>query len=168
MPKGYHQPPLQAQRKQRAIDMIVAGKSYRAIAEELGTTRATLWHWRTHNKAFREQLAIAQREATVEARETISLWSSRAVETIVALMEDVTVKPDVRLRAAAEILDRAGVVHVEERGTDDANVLTAGAESEMVRIIAGDKRLLERVMSAARMLPAPVEDSDEDDLEDEP
>jgi hypothetical protein len=39
----------------------------------------------------------------------------------------------------------------------------------MVRIIAGDKRLLERVMSAARMLPAPVEDSDEDeDVEDEP
>lgn len=96
-----------APRRARALELLLEGRTDREVASELRCDPSTVWRWRM-DPAFTAELRRIHRER-VDALETrIDALTESAVGVISELMGDASLPPMVRLRAAVEILDRAG------------------------------------------------------------
>lgn len=95
-----------------AIRLMAAGRGNQAIADELGVTPARVSEWR-HDPLVQEELRRLGGEALEEARAILMGGVLDAARTLVAASSPLApgrskVKP-LHLRAAADLLDRAGL-----------------------------------------------------------
>jgi transposase-like protein len=70
-----------------AIDLIVAGQTYKSIAEQVGVHYNTLAKWRM-NKNFVKELNKSRKEAIKGAQAIMATNASYAAERIIQIMDD--------------------------------------------------------------------------------
>ena len=95
------------------VASLATGASIRDAAAAAGVTPRTTLRWR-EKPAVREALAALEADELAVARALTASRLTEAVETVVVLMENDAVDPRVRLAAAKDLLDRAGVKASEE------------------------------------------------------
>ena len=93
-------------RRARAKELMLAGRTDREIAAELGVDPSTVWRWRT-DPSFSEELDREQRERFAQVGERLSALVPRAVDTLGEILSDPATPPMLRVRCAETILDRA-------------------------------------------------------------
>lgn len=95
-------------KQHRAVELILCGSSLQKVADAIGVRRETLWRWR-RSPEFRAQLEAERAHRLREACARLE----QLIPTAVAALEDLMVNPvhpaSVRLSAARDLLDRAGV-----------------------------------------------------------
>lgn len=98
----------------RAMEMRLAGLTMQQIAEELGFSRKTVekWFWGGHPQ-FRAEWQRILDEHIERARNTLLKAAPAAAETIAKLAQQAT-NENVRLGAAKDVLDRAGLKPAEK------------------------------------------------------
>ena len=79
----------------RAIEQLVAGRSIRAVAEDLSISEATLDQW-LRDADFREQLLEASRAIHDRAMVKLSSAQDTAVEKLISLIADADSKVSLR------------------------------------------------------------------------
>lgn len=143
-PKTRGLTPVQIQ----AAVLLGSGSNFGQTAEAVGVDAKTIWHWR-QTPEFQAEIQRAIAETTAAAREHIqasllkaSVRVSDALEAVkpiylkdgegFAPVEDV---PDhnARLRAAFDVLDRAGIPRKVEAVGDDPTKALAAALAEALR-----------------------------------
>lgn len=92
-----------------AVRLALQGKSTAAIADELGVHRGTVWAWLSSPDAA-GKLADARRAVVDAVTLRLQELAHDALDLLAEVMTDASVPPAVRVRAACELLDRAGVV----------------------------------------------------------
>ena len=108
-------------KRQRAIDLVLAGRSHTEVAAELGCRRETVWRW-SGEPAFAAELSARRVDRRGAVAAELDAGALDAVRLLRSLVGDAEAPAAARVRAAAELLDRAGVtstVAVEIR-MDDA------------------------------------------------
>lgn len=109
------------EKQQRALELLVEGKSLAQVAGAIGISRATLWRWRALPD-FARALAEVRSASLEAAAHTLAEASRAAVDTFVELLGSDS--DSVRLGAAREVLARCGlddatsVIKREESGYD--------------------------------------------------
>lgn len=92
-------------RQHSAILHLLGGKTIVDAAKAAGVAEKTLHAW-LKEPAFAEELAAARRQAIGTALDVLTASARDAAAVVVALVNDKTVAPLVRLRAAEALLDR--------------------------------------------------------------
>lgn len=92
-----------------AVRLALQGKSTAAIADELGVHRGTVWAWLSSPDAA-GKLADARRAVVDAVTLRLQELAHDALDLLAEVIADASVPPAVRVRAACELLDRAGVV----------------------------------------------------------
>ena len=108
-------------KRQRAIDLVLAGRSHTEVATELGCRRETVWRW-SGEPAFAAEISARRVDRRGAVAAELDAGALDAVRLLRSLVGDAEAPAAARVRAAAELLDRAGVtstVAVEIR-TDTA------------------------------------------------
>lgn len=88
----------------KAIDCLLTQPTTKRAAEAAGVGYATLRRWlgqQDFNQAFQRARTVSY-EATLQTLQTVT---SRAIETLCALMENPELAPSVRVNAAGKLLD---------------------------------------------------------------
>ena len=112
-------------RDEEIVSLLVAGYAVAAITRELGCSRATVGAVRSRPEV-QEQLA-AEREKRADAHAAMLEDARRilregGIAAAHALVDAVTHHdPNVRARAAAQVLDRIGVPRIEEVHTREGD-----------------------------------------------
>lgn len=88
-----------------AIAALMTGATIEAAASAVGVNAATVHRW-LRDPAFVEELAAARRLTIGAALDTLTAGARAAAAEIAALVNDKSVAPLVRLRAAEALLDR--------------------------------------------------------------
>ena len=112
---------LSAKQLQAAI-LIVGGASITATAEQISITRITLHQWLKSDDLFIAHLNGLKQDLINAGRASLQASVALAIETINSLMTDSD-NGIVRLNAAKEILNRAGINNALVIGSDDADLL---------------------------------------------
>ena len=95
-------------RENAAVDLILEGHSDATVAKQLNVSRTTVWRWR--NKPKTVALIAAKRNRQREASEArLAELVAVAMDCLESVLTDAQASPAVRLKAATEILDRAGM-----------------------------------------------------------
>lgn len=97
-----------AARRDRLLDLVLAGMTHSAIARELGVHRTTVYRW-VVDPALAEELRELRAARRFAAQESLQDVARKAIRTLEALLDDTACPPAVRLRAACAVLDRAGI-----------------------------------------------------------
>jgi orotate phosphoribosyltransferase-like protein len=112
-----------------AVRLALQGKSTAAIAEELQVHRGTVWAWLS-SPGVAGKLADARRAVVDAVTLRLQELAHDALDLLAEVMADANVPPGVRVRAACELLDRAGIagapavtVTVAPQGVDVAPLL---------------------------------------------
>lgn len=112
-----------------AVRLALQGKSTAAIAEELQVHRGTVWAWLSSPEVA-GKLADARRAVVDAVTLRLQELAHDALDLLAEVMADTNVPPAVRVRAACELLDRAGIagapavaVTVAPQGVDVAPLL---------------------------------------------
>lgn len=128
-------------RQEKAAFLTSIGKKGREVAKELGVHETTISQWK-HDPEFMELVNGYQRETREAARHAIEGAVLSAVECLKEIMEGSDSTPDaVRVRAACELLDRAGLTAKNDKVSnyDDLDAMAptelAGQLAEAVRIL---------------------------------
>lgn len=96
----------------RAAELIAEGASSVEVAAALNVSRTTAWRLAQEPEVVVAVKSIRDARANTAALR-IEHFASRAAQVLGELVDDREVPPVVRLRAACELLDRAGYGHVE-------------------------------------------------------
>jgi len=97
----------------RAFEMRLAGVPIKQIAEELGFSPRTVEKWFYAHPAIRAEWQRILDEHVERARNTLLRAAPAAAATIAKLAQDA-VNENVRLGAAKDVLDRAGLKPAEK------------------------------------------------------
>jgi hypothetical protein len=87
----------------RALALRYEGRTWTAIAQELGCSREALRQWR-EREAIDRELASASREAAEAAAGALTLAAGEAVGVLRAVMQDAAAPPSARVSAARTAL----------------------------------------------------------------
>jgi hypothetical protein len=68
--------------QQNAVDHLLQGRSDRAVAEEVGVSRQTVWEWRNKDPLFIAELNRQRSEMWHEARERLKSLANRALDVV--------------------------------------------------------------------------------------
>jgi len=98
-------PPLTSV-QQCVVDALAAGSTLTDAAEAYGVHRVTIYRWMKTSKPFAAALHRARAEFVLARRDDLRLLSNRAVETLLAILDNPKASPAVQLRAAMFILQR--------------------------------------------------------------
>ena len=136
-------PGIGKQRRPRALELFVAGRSTTEVAADLGVTPQSV-HTTLHDAQFAAELADARRERWDSLRGRLDALALEGVDELASLARgwpdndgaperdsrgDLVVNPSVRERAWRDLLDRAGVsptLAVEVRREQGQKETTAG------------------------------------------
>jgi Homeodomain-like domain len=89
--------------QESAIDLLILGKSDREVAEAVGVTRETVWHWRHEHPVFMATLERRRAEVWRQPQERLRSLLSKAVENIGQAVESGD------LKASIEVLKAVGM-----------------------------------------------------------
>lgn len=123
-----------------AVRLALQGKSTAAIADELGVHRGTVWAWLSSPDAA-GKLADARRAVVDAVTLRLQELAHDALDLLAEVMADASVPPAVRVRAACELLDRAGIA-----GAPAVAVTVAPQGVDVTPLL---RRLTERIDVAA-------------------
>jgi len=112
---------LNAKQLQTAV-LLSGGTTITLAAEQAGVTRVTLHQWLKNDDEFIAYLNSLKRDLVDSARAGLQASVALAIETINTIMTDSD-NDVVRLSAAKEVLNRAGINHAHTIGSDDAERL---------------------------------------------
>ena len=90
-------------KKRKAIAALAGGQDFERAAEAAGVTVRTLHRWRSDPR-FMAELRAADSEQLGEIARVLNGASRDAVTVLMGVMNDAKAKPDLRIRAAGEIL----------------------------------------------------------------
>lgn len=71
----------------KAIEMIVEGRSYKEVCDEVGISKSGLAKWRC-NKNFIKELSKNRKQATKEAQNMAATNASYALQRIIEIIDD--------------------------------------------------------------------------------
>jgi len=91
-----------------AVELAIEGKTTGEIASALGVHRATVWSWLS-DPVRSAQVDHARRLAVEAVGVRLRELAHDALDTLSSIMLDPVAPHVVRVRAACELLDRAGV-----------------------------------------------------------
>jgi transposase-like protein len=97
-----------------AVRLAAQGVSTAQIATDLGVHRGTVWAWLSTPEAAAD-LADTKRAATEGVTMRLRELTHDALDVLADLMRDDAVPHAVRVKAACELLDRAGVTSATPR-----------------------------------------------------
>ncbi len=106
-------------KQHQAAVFIAGGATITATAEQLEITRATVHDWLKNDFTFQAHLNGLKREVIEAGRLSLQSSIALAVETINSIMQN-SENDLARLKAAHDILDRAGIDKPQSIGSDDA------------------------------------------------
>ena len=109
---------LSAKQLQAAI-LIVGGATVTATAEQISVTRITLHQWLKSDDSFIAHINSLKQDLINAGRAGLQASVALAIETINSILKDGE-SDVVRLNAAKEILNRAGINNALVIGSDDA------------------------------------------------
>lgn len=112
---------LNAKQLQTAV-LLSGGTTITLAAEQAGVTRVTLHQWLKNDDEFIAYLNSLKRDLVDSAGAGLQASVALAIETINTIMTDSD-NDVVRLNAAKEVLNRAGINHAHTIGSDDAERL---------------------------------------------
>ena len=92
--------------QQSVIDTLAAGSTITAAAEAHGIHRITIYRWMKTRKDFAAALHRARAEFFLARRDDLHYLSNRALETLLAILDNPRSSPAVLLRTAMFILQR--------------------------------------------------------------
>ena len=98
-------PPLTAV-QQCVVDALAAGSTLTDAAEAYGIHRVTVYRWMKNCKPFAAALHRARAEFVLARRDDLHHLSNRALETLLAILDNPKSSPAVLLRTAMFILQR--------------------------------------------------------------
>ena len=91
-----------------AAELMIEGLEDSEIAERLGLGRTTVWRWR-HKPEVATVVAQARNRRMEENRRRLDELVIKAMDVFGELIADENTPPAIRLKAASEVLDRAGI-----------------------------------------------------------
>lgn len=94
--------------RQRARELLLEGRSVAEVATLAGVSPTAVYKWRKE-RTFAERLEAAQATRLTIARDRFQSLAGRALDVMAEILEDVNAPTAVRLKAATEICDRAGI-----------------------------------------------------------
>ena len=106
----------------QAAALLSGGATITATAEQTGITRVTVHQWLRDDDVFIAHLNSLKRDLIDSARAGLQASVALAIETINSIMTDSD-NDIVRLNAAKEVLNRAGINNAQVIGSDDAERL---------------------------------------------
>jgi transposase-like protein len=112
---------LSAKQTQAAL-LLARGDTITTAAEQIGVNRMTIQQWLKKDDNFNAYLNSLKREFVDAGRSAMRASIVTAIDTINQLMLSST-NDVVRLNAAKEILDRAGLANDKPIGSDDVSQL---------------------------------------------
>lgn len=95
-----------------ALELLLEGHSNTEVAERLNLDRTTVWKW-TKDPQFAGELSERRAERRHAAHGLLDAEVPRCIRTLVTIRDDVRAPAIVRVKAAAELLDRAGIGPVQ-------------------------------------------------------
>jgi hypothetical protein len=104
---GQHnnQPPL-SDVQQCVVNALAAGATLSAAAESFGVHRVTVYRWIKNYKPFAAALSNARADFVLASRDKLYHLSVRALDTLLAVLENPKSSPAVLLRTAMFVLQR--------------------------------------------------------------
>ena len=112
---------LNAKQLQAAV-LLSGGATVTLAAEQTGITRVTLHEWLRNDDRFIAHLNSLKHDLIDAGRAGLQASVALAIETINSIMTDSD-NDLVRLNAAKEVLNRAGINNAQAIGSDDAERL---------------------------------------------
>ena len=106
----------------KAALLLARGDTITTTAEQVGVNRMTIQQWLKKDDNFNAYLNSLKREFVDAGRSAMRASIVTAIDTINQLMLSST-NDVVRLNAAKEILDRAGLANDKPIGSDDVSKL---------------------------------------------
>ncbi|GDX86046.1 hypothetical protein LBMAG43_20880 [Methylococcaceae bacterium] len=106
----------------KAALLLARGDTITTTAEQIGVNRMTIQQWLKKEDNFNAYLNSLKREFVDAGRSAMRASIVTAIDTINQLMLSST-NDVVRLNAAKEILDRAGLANDKPIGSDDVSEL---------------------------------------------
>lgn len=103
-------------RRRRALELLSEGASKSSVAAELEVQPSTVWRW-LQDPSFAAELRQIHEDRLEQVEDRLQCLAKDALEVMATIMMDAEAPHAVRLRAASEILERAGI------GTVDARVI---------------------------------------------
>src|SRR5665213_88616 len=101
----------------RAMQALLAGKSFTEAAQEAGVARSTLYRWQTCDARFIAAFNAWQRQALSSARSRLLALSDKAVSAVGAYLFAGD------YRAPFTLLQRLGALEPVQPGSDDPEVI---------------------------------------------
>jgi len=98
-------PPLSSI-QQCVVDALAAGSTLSNAAETYGIHRVTIYRWMKTSKPFIAALHLARAEFVLARRDDLHQLSKRALETLLAILDNPKSSPAVLLRTSMFILQR--------------------------------------------------------------
>lgn len=95
-------------KRQRALALVLAGRSHAEVAALLRVRRETVWRW-SRDPRWAAELSARRADRRAAVAGELDAAALDAVRVLRGLVNDVAAPPVARVRAAAELLDRAGV-----------------------------------------------------------
>ena len=108
---------LNAKQLQAAV-LLSGGTTITLAAEQVGITRVTLHEWLKNDDVFNGHLNGLKHDLMDSARAGLQASVALAIETINSIMSGSD-NDVVRLNAAKEVLNRAGINNAQTIGSDD-------------------------------------------------
>ena len=118
-------------RKQRALELILAGHSVTDIASQVGVRRETVWRWR-QDPSFASEVSVRQGQRRQSIHDELDAGVIESVRMLRGLVADTDAPPGARVRAATALMDRAGLTpayavqvrhsadHAQQQATEQA------------------------------------------------
>ena len=117
--KSHPLPSQLTPQQETAIDLILAGKNDREVAESIGKSRSTINVWRNQDPLFMATLNNQRQQVRGSQLSRLNTLVSDAVDALQDGLHDEDIK--VRIVAAVHILKAAGVYGAEASGTQETN-----------------------------------------------
>ena len=119
---------------EEAATLYLAGATIEEVAKKLQVSYITVWRWLRHPQ-FAEKVKQYHDERREIAQSACHSVMLDAIQVLTVMMRNNRVAPGVRLRAAAEILDRVGwrpVLDAASEGQSDGVKKLAAAMAEIM------------------------------------
>lgn len=153
LPRAY-QPKMLRSRQHQILRLNLLGYSNKDIADKLGVTPATVSNTVNSNLGrLRTQILSAELDHTaVEAAKEIRRLAPIAIRVIEETLTDDTVPAHVRLQAAKDALDRAGLGAAKKVDISSTSVSLSATDLENLKA-----RALERAAANGLVIDVPAQ-----------